>query len=116
MALGLEDRTEQIEHLRLHQSTGDSERLARVLDTLIERILVYAGIVTFTVTLTDLTQIFGRQLDLFVHQTGQENRLQELLPNLTARFGARCFFHPTATDPAAHLLEQRFHFEPVERL
>jgi hypothetical protein len=66
------------------------------------------------VTMTDLVPAVGEQLDLFVHQSGQENRLRAGLSDLVARHGAACFYQVDLLDQSAPLPERRFRLQEVE--
>ncbi|MBE7557377.1 MAG: hypothetical protein HS126_40585 [Anaerolineales bacterium] len=114
--LKLEDCGEWVKVLHLPQPTGAAERLAEISNSLLERVQVYCGIVAMTVTMTDLSTNYGYQLDLFVHQTRQENFLRDLLPNLLARFGPSSFFQPAVINPLAYLPEHRFQLQPFGSL
>jgi nucleotidyltransferase/DNA polymerase involved in DNA repair len=116
LCLNLEDGGEWVKELHLPQPTGAAERLAEITNSLLDRVQVRCGIAAMTVTMTDLSASYGYQLDLFVHQTGQEHYLRDLLPNLLARFSPGSFFQPTMINPLAYLPEQRFQLQSLGSL
>ena len=61
-----------------------------------------------TVTLKDLTLATGEQLELFLPQIGQADRLQRSLEDLTARYGVDCFYQAALLNQADRLPERRF--------
>jgi DNA polymerase-4 len=108
LALGLEDGTLHEERLMLRQPSGDPARLALTLGELASRAAPGRGVAEIEVTLTSLTPARGQQLDLFVHQTGQDHRLREALGDLAARYGSDCFYQFSLLDRAIPLPERRF--------
>jgi hypothetical protein len=67
------------------------------------------------VSLADLVPAVGQQLDLFVHQTGQDKRLRQALRNVVARYGTECLYWIRLTDPQARLPERSFRLQKVDR-
>jgi nucleotidyltransferase/DNA polymerase involved in DNA repair len=102
------------EQITIRQPTGDPKRLAYIVDQLISRAEIQQGVTELEVILTDLIPSVGQQLDLFVHQTGQEGRLHEVLKNLVARYGANCFYRVSLINRGTHLPERRFRLKRVE--
>jgi hypothetical protein len=66
-----------------------------------------------TLTVSDLTAVTGRQLDLFVHQSGQQTRLMDYLPDLAARYGADVFYQSRLAGDESDLPERRFTLQGV---
>ena len=114
LILHLEDATAQEERLVMRRPTGDSTRLANVLKELMARVEVDQGITNLEIILADLAPARGEQLDLFVHQTQQENRLNHVLKDLVARHGDNCFYHVSLPEQQAHLPERRFRLLQME--
>jgi nucleotidyltransferase/DNA polymerase involved in DNA repair len=122
LILHLEDGTTCEERLVLRRPTAGAEHIAQTLCDLLARIRVPCGVVELEVTLTDLVPTTGQQLDLpltgsgygFVHQTGQEHRLREVLQDLVARYGADRFYRISLTDREARLPERRFRLLTAE--
>ena len=114
LILQLEDRSTHSERLVVRHPSGDPRRLARILGELVERAPINKAVAGLEVTLAGLTPASGQQLDLFVHQTGQEHRLREALQDLVARHGAGCFYHVSLVNREAHLHERRFHLREAD--
>jgi nucleotidyltransferase/DNA polymerase involved in DNA repair len=108
LCLDLEDGGAWVEERTLSQPTGDAALLSRLLDSFLGKVQICCAVNSMTVTLAELTPVLGRQLDLFNHQTNQENRLNDVLPDLIARYGQERFYQPSLTNSAAYLPEQRF--------
>ena len=108
LALGLEDGTLHEERLVMRQPTSDSRRLARILSELVTRTQPGCAVTELEVTMTDLIQTTGQQLDLFIHQTGQAHRLRQALEDLTAGYGPDCFFQFSLLGRTIPLPERRF--------
>ena len=106
--LHLEDGTTRQGELVLRQPTSGAEHLARTLIEILARIQVTCGVVELEVTLAGLVPATGQQLDLFVPRTGQESRLRQTLSDLTARYGADCFYRVSLAEREAYLPERRF--------
>jgi len=115
LALELEDRTTHQESLVLRRPTGDAGRLGCIASELLGRAHLTCGVSALEVTMTDLVPAVGEQLDLFVHQSGQERRLRVGLSDLVARHGAACFYQVALLDQSAPLPERRFRLREVER-
>jgi DNA polymerase-4 len=114
LLLHMENGATHKEQITIRQPTGDSKRLACIIDQLITRAEIQRGVTELEVILTDLIPSTGQQLDLFVHQTGQESRLHEVLKNLVARYGANCFYRVSLINRKAHLPERRFRLKKVD--
>ncbi len=114
LALELGDGTTCQEGLVLRRPTGDAIRLARVAAELLEQTRFICGVSALQVTMTGLVPAVGEQLDLFVHQSGQESRLRAGLGDLVARHGATCFYKVDLLDQSAPLPERRFCLQKVE--
>jgi hypothetical protein len=78
------------------------------------RVEVDQGITNLKVILVNLAPARGEQLDLFVHQTQQENRLNHALKDLVARYGDNCFYRVSLPEQQAHLPERRFRLLQME--
>jgi len=111
LILHLEDGTTCEERRILRRPTAGAKHIAQTLCHLLTWIRVPCGVVELEVTLADLVPATGQQLDLFVHQVGQEHRLREVLKDLVARYGADCFYRITLTDREARLPEHRFQLQ-----
>jgi DNA polymerase-4 len=114
LALELEDGTAHQECLVLRRPTGDAGRLGRVASELLGQAHLTCAVSTLEVTMTGLVPTVGEQLDLFVHQSGQESRLRAGLGDLVARHGATCFYQVALLDQSAPLPERRFRLLQVE--
>jgi nucleotidyltransferase/DNA polymerase involved in DNA repair len=114
LILHLEDGTTHQEGLVMRHPTGDSRQLTRVLGELMGSASVSQGVIGLEIMLADLVPARGQQLDLFVHQTGQERQLRQTLKDLVARHGAGCFYHASLPNREAHLPERRFRLKEME--
>ena len=114
LILHLEDGTTCERKLVLRRPTAGAEHIAQTLGELLVGMQVSCGVVGLEVTLTDLVPATGQQLDLFVHRTGQERRLHDVLKDLVARYGADCFYRISLTDREARLPERRFQLRIAE--
>jgi DNA polymerase-4 len=108
LVLELEDGGAWVEERTLAEPTGEAGPLSRLLDSFLGRVQISGPVSRMTVTLSELTPVLARQLDLFNHQPHPENRLDEALSGLISRYGQDRFYQPTLTNPAAYLPEQRF--------
>jgi DNA polymerase-4 len=114
LRLHLEDGTAHQERLVMRQPSGDPERLARIAGGLIGRVEIGRGVTELEVILAGLVPARGKQLDLFVHRTGQTRRLGEVLKDLVARYGADSFYRVSLINREAHLPERRFQLWEVD--
>jgi len=114
LALGLEDGITHEERLVMRQPGSDSRHLTRVLGELATRTQPGCAVTELEVTMTDLIQTTGQQLDLFVHQTSQAHRLREALEDLAARHGPDCFFQFSLLGRTIPLPERRFRLRQVD--
>lgn len=116
LTLHLENGADWTKLRLLRQTTGKAERLGESLRLLLDQARISCGVVGISVKLGELSQVSGQQLDLFTFGGEQERRLDEVLPNLAARYGDNRFYQATVTSPLAYLPESRFHLYPVKRL
>jgi hypothetical protein len=116
LTLHLESGADWTKLRPLRQATGKAERLGESLSLLLDQARISCGVVGITVKLGELSQVSGQQLDLFTFGGEQERRLDEVLPNLAARYGDNRFYQATVISPLAYLPESRFHLYPVKRL
>jgi len=72
LVLEMEDRAVRQESLVLRRPTGDARRLGRVASELLGRLHLTCQVSTLQVTMTAWSRPSEEQLDLFVHQSGQE--------------------------------------------
>jgi DNA polymerase-4 len=114
LALKLEDGTAHQECLVLRRPTGDAGRLGRVASEILGQAHLPCGVSALEVTMAGLVPAVGEQLDLFVHQSGQESRLRADLSDLVARYGVACFYQVDLLDQSAPLPERRFRLQKVE--
>ncbi len=114
LTLRLEDGTLQEGRLMMRQPGSDAKRLTRVLGELMTRTQPGCAVTELEVTMTDLIQTTGQQLDLFIHQTGQAHRLRQALEDLTARYGPDCFFQFSLLGQTTPLPERRFRLRQVD--
>jgi len=114
LTLRLEDGATHEERLVMRQPGSDSRRLTHVLGELVTRTRPGCAVTELEVTMTDLIQATGQQLDLFVHQTGQSDRLREALEDLTARYGPDCFYQFSLLGRTIPLPERRFRLRQVD--
>lgn len=114
LILHLEDETNHEERLVMRRPTDDSGRLTHILSELITQVQFCCAVAGLEVILTGLVPATGEQLDLFIHRTGQGNRLREALKNLVARYGADCFYQVSLLNRAISLPERRFRLREVD--
>ncbi len=114
LIIRLEDGTTCEDRLILRRPSAGAEHIAQTLCDLLARTQISCGVVELEVALADLIPSQGQQLDLFVPQTGQEHRLQEVLKDLVARYGTDCFYRISLTDREARLPEHRFRLLTAE--
>ncbi len=113
IAWGSGKRTERSTTLR--KPTNDAEQLTRTLHQFLNRSALRSGVSSVEVTLSDLSPAVGQQLDLFSHETGQDTRLQDALKNVTARYGADCFYWISPTTEKARLPERGYTWRQADR-
>jgi DNA polymerase-4 len=114
LILHLEDRGDWEEQLVMRQPTSNPQRLTQILNELVARVQARKGIIGLEVILTDLVQVSGQQLDLFVHRAEQERRLHQVLKDLVVRYGTDCFCRVSLFDREIPLPERRFRLQEVE--
>jgi DNA polymerase-4 len=114
LVLHLEDGTTREERIVMRRPSGDPGRLAGVLNELLMRLEVRQAVIELEACLTGLVPARGQQLDLFVHEGGQEGRLREALKDLLGRYGPGCFYHVSLPERGAHLPERRFRLQEME--
>lgn len=114
LLLHLEDGTTHEEQIVMRQPTSNPERLNRILGELVAQAKIGWGVTELEVILADMIPAKGQQLDLFVHQAGQEGRLHEVLKDLVARYGTNCFYRISLTSREARLPERRFRLQKME--
>lgn len=98
----------------LRQPVSSAGHIEEIIAHLLAQISLQNGVTGVEVGLGGLVQSAGRQLDLFVHQTGQEKLLRAALKDVVARYGAECFFWIVGVDLRARLPERSFHLKRVE--
>jgi len=114
LTLSLEDGNAHQEQLVMRRPTNDTRRLARIFGELVTHARLGCAVTGLEVVLTALTPTTGQRLDLFVHQTGQADRLREALQDLKARYGADCFYQFALLDRNIPLPERRFRLRRVD--
>jgi DNA polymerase-4 len=114
LLLHLEDGTTHEEQIVMRQPTGNPERLNRILGELMAQAEIGWGITELEVILADMIPAKGQQLDLFVHQAGQEGRMHEALKDLVARYGTSYFYRISLISREARLPERRFRLQKME--
>jgi DNA polymerase-4 len=115
LALRLDDGTAYDYRLTLRQPVSSAGHLTQILSQLLDQAPVPRGVTGLEVSLSDLVPAVGQQLDLFVHQTGQDKRLRQALRNVVARYGTECLYWIRLTDPQARLPERSFRLHKVDR-
>ena len=116
LILHLEDGTVHEERLVMRRPSGDQERLRRILTELLGNAQVRSGVIELELVLDNLVPVVGQQLDLFVHGTGQEHRLRDVLKDLVNRYGSHCFYQVSLLDHQAPLPELRCQFREMDEL
>lgn len=109
LTLELEDGGRWQAHHILRQPAGSAGRLGLNLSLLLQQARITCGVEAVTVGLADLIPVQARQVDLFANPTqlDTEQRLDELLPTLIARYGTR-FHEVMLTNLWERLPEKRF--------
>jgi nucleotidyltransferase/DNA polymerase involved in DNA repair len=109
LTLELEDGGRWQAHHILRQPAGSADRLGLNLSLLLQQVRITCGVEAVTVGLADLIPVRARQLDLFANQAQleYEQRLDDLLPILIARYGTR-FHEVMLTNQWERLPEKRF--------
>jgi hypothetical protein len=114
LTLYLESNKTREKRLMMRQPINDSRRLTRILVEVLTQVEVQCGVIGLEATVVNLIPSRGQQLDLFVHQRGQESRLRQALKDLAARYGTGCFYYVSLPDREAHLPERRFRLQGIE--
>jgi nucleotidyltransferase/DNA polymerase involved in DNA repair len=114
LVLHLEDEAIHQEQLVMRHPSSAPGRLASILGELVAEIQLQQGVSEIEIVLANLIPARGQQLDLFIHQTRQRQRLDDVLKDLLARYGAGCFYQASLFDRAAPLLERRFQMQEME--
>jgi DNA polymerase-4 len=112
----LDDGSTCEEQIIMRRPYSDQKRLTNVLTELLAKTKIHCGVVELRITLDNLVTAVGQQLDLFVHETYQEKRLQDVLNDLINRYGSQCFYQASLTDRGSLLPELRFQLKAVDRL
>jgi DNA polymerase-4 len=108
LTLVLENKTTLAKGWVFRQPTASSGRFSQILSDLLGQLELQSGVLGVTVTLKDLIAATGEQLDLFLPQIGQTDRLRQALQDLAARYGADCFYQVALLNQAERLPERRF--------
>jgi nucleotidyltransferase/DNA polymerase involved in DNA repair len=95
----------------LRQPTANAGHISRSAGALLSRMPVNRPVTGLQISLTGITPVGARQLSLFEREPLQREELQAVLRDLSAKFGADCFYRVELADPAARLPEQRYHFK-----
>ena len=110
-AIWLENQATLEQKRILSQPTNGVETLLQTLSALLDQCPIDCGVVELQVQLSDLTASQGQQLDLFVHQNHQQQRLHQQLPALCTKYGPDAFIRPALSEPAAYLPQYRFRLQ-----
>jgi DNA polymerase-4 len=116
LVLRLEGGQVRDRRLTLRQPTASADRLGQTFIGMVSQIPLRSGVLAVEINLPALVGAVGRQLDLFSHQNGQEQRLQAALQDTVARYGVACFYWVTLAERKSLLPERNSAFRTVERL
>ncbi|MCB0173632.1 MAG: hypothetical protein KDJ97_24145 [Anaerolineae bacterium] len=114
LQLQVVNQTSVSQEVSLRQPTAHLGRLLQACSEILDHSQLAAGIIEVMVTLSDLVTVQGEQLELFIHQTPQTNRLFDALTHLAQRYGPACFFQTAVQDQLTRLPERRFRIYEVE--
>lgn len=98
----------------LRDATANAKLISRTLLRLLASVEFSAGVVEVIVTVSELTTPVMQQLDLFGTPALGQNRLSDLLGNLTARFGDESFYQVISLETDHWLPERRYAFEKAD--
>jgi DNA polymerase IV len=112
LMLAFDDGTSQHECLHLLEPVSLADNIARVLDQLVERMRIRAGIVGIEVHLAHLTSSHPRQLELFTRKSAR-TQLIDLTQALARRYPGAAFLEAEVA-PHELLPERRIHFRQIE--
>ncbi|MHB8624587.1 MAG: DNA polymerase Y family protein [Aggregatilineales bacterium] len=101
------------EKTTLRQSVSSGRYLTEALLRLLARADIPSGICGLVVTLADLVNFSGQQLELFPDQPKPRERLQQRLASILSRPDAPDCFWITGQDPTARRIEHRYALERV---
>jgi DNA polymerase IV len=112
LTLRLENRTEHEVSLRLREQVHGSLALYRVLERLLKRLNIRAGVVEIEVQIGRLGALLPRQLSLFDEPAKVEPR--DVLLEMIERYGENYFYTVVPNSYLQELLEGRFRLEKFE--
>ena len=112
LTLRLADRTEQESRLRLREQVSAGLDVYRVLQRLLQRLAIRAGVIEIEVRIGRIEALLPRQLSLFDTPGPVEPRA--VLIDLAERYEDSDFYRVVPTEYRPYLLEWRFRLEKVE--
>ncbi|MCC7209330.1 MAG: hypothetical protein IT323_18615 [Anaerolineae bacterium] len=102
--------------ITLRQPVAMSGHLAEIYCQLLARMQITVGVIQLEAQVADLVPAVGKQLDLFIHEAGQERLLRNALRDVMGRYGADCFQWITLADPEARLPGRRFKLRRADEI
>lgn len=114
LTLHLDDGSTHHTRSTLRKPTGNGGQMGRALIRLLNQVTLTCGVVQIEVLGSELQPIVWRQLELFGEAFAAQDKLNQLLDNLTLRFGNDAFYQVVITDLAHRLPEKQFEVHPVE--
>ena len=99
----------------LRQPVASAGHIAEIACHLLSKLTLTQSVTVIEVGIADLIQSAGRQLDLFVHQVGQDKLLRATLNDVIARYGRDCFYWITSVDDKARIAARSFKLTNIER-
>jgi nucleotidyltransferase/DNA polymerase involved in DNA repair len=108
LRLRLADRRLVETGLTLRRPASEALRLGRILEAMVRRRPIEAGVVEIEVEVVEVVTAPARQLRLFGPASVERDGWDEALADLVARYGAGCFYRVALLDPAARQVGRRF--------
>ena len=99
--------------LILREPTAGSKRVECLLNQLLRGFVYPCGVIGMRITLEDIRGESGCQLDLFVNERGQRDKLSRIIDLLDEKYGNSRFYAARIVDEEAFLPERRFALDPL---
>jgi len=114
LTLTLDTKIAKTRYVTPKRPVFDERSIDTVAASLLARFLpLPTGVIGLELRVTALIPQSGYQLELFSYSGGQQERLEQTLQLLALRHRDATMYWIVATNPNAHLIEDRYTFERV---
>lgn len=108
LSVRFENSTTQETRLHLRQPSASGAHIKRTAQSMLQGMLIYAGVGDVSLTAETAVPASASQLSLFDRDPVQHRQLRDVLRMLTARYGDDCFYWVSVPEPDARIPERRF--------